>query len=120
MIDTVVNDLVRQHIKQKEISSMKLVEYEIHSISSRLTEEDNDNISIVSNTRKQVAVAQPPCSICQKKSNLLVVCEHCQSDICELCIEEHYQRITDQLQEKWTHCKAKFKQINENVGRLIR
>ena len=102
---------------------MKLVDYEIHSISSRLSEEDNRSVSsnhLLSNTRKQVAVAQPPCSICQKKTNLLVLCEHCQSDICELCMEEHYQRITNQLQEGWKHCRAKFEQINQNVGRWMR
>ena len=96
---------------------MKLVDYEINSISSRLTEDDQRSVSIASsNTRKQIAVVQPPCSICQKKFNLLIFCDHCQSDICELCTEKHYERITNQLQERWIHCRAKFEQINQNVG----
>lgn len=96
---------------------MKLVDYEINSISSRLTEDD---VSIASsNTRKQIAVVQPPCSICQKKSNLLIFCDHCQSEICELCMEQHYERITNQLEQRWIHCKGKFEQINQNVGREL-
>jgi len=114
VIDTVVNDLVRQHIKQKQISSTKIVDYDITSISSR--EDNTNNVSISSsNQRKQVAVAQPPCSICKKKSNLIILCEHCKTDICELCMEKHYQIISDQLQEKWIQSKEKFEQINEHV-----
>ncbi|CAF0784797.1 unnamed protein product [Rotaria sordida] len=126
VIDTVVNDLVRQHIKQKQISSKKLVDYDLISISSPRTEDDinpNDqqiplsiaSSSIHSTARKQVAVAQPPCTICKKKSNMIILCEHCNSDICELCMEKHYQIITDTLHDKWIQCKEKFDQINEHV-----
>lgn len=133
VIDTVVNDLVRQHIKQKQISSTKLVDYDESSISSHLTEEeeeDNNNYnnsndyqtnfsasssSLLPNPRKQVAVAQPPCSICKKKSHMIILCEHCKSDICEICMEKHRQIITDILHNKWMQCKEKFEQINEHV-----
>ena len=90
-------------------------------MSTRLTEEDdsNDHQTASSNppcnTRKQVAVAQPPCSICKKKIHLIILCEHCQCDICELCLEKHYQVTTDLLQDKWMQCKTKFEQINERV-----
>lgn len=97
---------------------MKLVDYEINSISSRLTEDDQRSSSgVSSNTRKPIAVVQPPCSICQNKFHRLIFCEHCQSDICELCTEKHYEQITNQLEERWMDCKAKFEQINQNVGR---
>jgi len=126
VIDSVVNDLVRQHIKQKQISSTKLVDYDLTSISPPLTEEDNNlndhqtalstsSTSFLPITRKQVAVAQPPCTICKKKSNMIILCEHCKSDICELCIEQHYQMITDTLHDKWKQCKEKFDEINEHV-----
>jgi hypothetical protein len=97
---------------------MKLVDYEMQSISSRLTEDDQRSSSASSSTtRKPIAVVQLPCSICLKKSHRLIVCDHCQSDICELCTEKHYEPITNQLQERWIHCKAKFEQINQHVGR---
>ncbi|CAF2928693.1 unnamed protein product [Rotaria sp. Silwood2] len=126
VIDTVVNDLVHQHIKQRQASSKKLVDYDSISISSPRTEDDvnpNDQqtpLSISSSSlpptaRKQVAVAQPPCTICKKKSNMIILCEHCNSDICELCMEKHYQIITDKLNNKWIQCKEKFDQINEHV-----
>ncbi|CAF0755923.1 unnamed protein product [Rotaria sp. Silwood1] len=126
VIDNVVNDLVRQQIKQKQASSKKLVDYDSISISSPQTEDDinpNDQqtaLSISSSslpltTRKQVAVAQPPCTICKRKSNMIILCEHCNSDICELCMEKHYQIIIDILHDKWIQCKKKFDQINEHV-----
>jgi hypothetical protein len=46
---------------------------------------------------------------------MIILCEHCQSDICELCMEKHYQIITDLLHDKWNQCKEKFDQINEHV-----
>lgn len=108
------------------MSSKKLVDYDSFSVSSIRTEDDKNHneqqsISLISsssfnlNMRKQVAVAQPPCSICKKKTNIIILCEHCKSDICELCMEKHYQMITDLLHEKWTQCKEKFEQINEHV-----
>ncbi|CAF1074737.1 unnamed protein product [Adineta ricciae] len=122
VIDSVVNDLVSQHIKKKQNSARKLVDYDVDCTSPSAIEEDtrfNDHqtsISVCSsNIRKQVAVAQPPCTICKKKSHLIVLCEHCQCDICELCIGQHYQSITDVLHEKWKQCKDKFHQINEHV-----
>ncbi|UJR35745.1 hypothetical protein I4U23_028494 [Adineta vaga] len=126
VIDSVVNDLVSQHIKQKQVSSTKLVDYDVISNSPSLIE-DNNNINdhqttistlsstILSNRRKQVAVAQPPCTICKKKSHMIILCEHCKCDICELCIEQHYQSIADVLDDKWKQCKEKFHQINEHV-----
>lgn len=118
-----MNDLVRQYIKQKNKSVKKLVDYDSNSLSSQIAEEEwNADVSdslassnLCSVSRKQVAVAQPPCTICKKKSNTIVLCEHCKSDICELCMEKHYQMITDMLQNKWTQCKEKFNQINEYV-----
>ncbi|CAF4121240.1 unnamed protein product, partial [Rotaria magnacalcarata] len=127
VIDNVVNDLVRQHIKQKQNSTKKVVDYDSISISSQRTEQDtnpNDqhaSISVVSSSlpstlRKQVAVAQPPCTICKKKSNMIILCEHCKSDICEFCMEKHYQIISDMLSDKWIQCKEKFNQINSHVA----
>ncbi|CAF1358732.1 unnamed protein product [Adineta steineri] len=131
VVDSVVNDLVRQHIKQNQLPSTKLVDYDVTSILSPVTEEDNnlnDHQTIVSTTttaslssnhlpitRKQVAVAQPPCAICKKKSNMIILCEHCKCDICEICIEQHYQMITDVLEDKWKQCKEKFNRINDHV-----
>jgi tRNA A37 N6-isopentenylltransferase MiaA len=46
---------------------------------------------------------------------MIILCEHCQLDICELCMEKHYQIITNSLQKKWSECKDKFEQINEHV-----
>jgi len=46
---------------------------------------------------------------------MIILCEHCKSDICELCMEKHYQVITDLLHDKWIQCKEKFEQINEHV-----
>ena len=107
------------------MTSKKLVDYDCTSISSRITDEDHlhDHQTSLSTSistslptiRKQVAVAQPPCSICKKKSNLIILCEHCKSDICELCMEKHYQILTDTLNNKWIQCKEKFDQINQYV-----
>jgi hypothetical protein len=108
-----VNDLVHQRLKQDEIRSSKLV----NEPSIHLDGQDHSRGSavVVPTERKTVAVAQPPCSICKKKSSLVVLCEHCQSDICELCMAKHYEVLTESLQHKWMECQKKFHQINAHV-----
>ena len=46
---------------------------------------------------------------------MIILCQHCKTDICELCMEKHYEIIGDVLQNKWMQCKEKFDQINEHV-----
>ena len=75
--------------------------------------------NLSSTTNKQAVLVQPPCTICKTKSNIIILCKHCQSDICELCMSKHYQIITDTLHDQWMKCKEKFNRINENVVRLI-
>lgn len=125
VIDTVVNDLVRQRLKSEQVSSNKLVQYELSSNSSHLSDEIPSepivsfaSFRLSSMERKPVAVAQPPCNLCQKKSNLIVLCEHCQADICELCMKKHYEILTDTLEKKWIECEKKFHQINAYVCRF--
>lgn len=106
-------------MKQDQIRSNKLG----NEASIQVTDHDQSRGSAVvvpsshfpPQERKTVAVAQPPCSICKKKTSLVELCQHCQSDICELCMEKHYDGLTESFQQKWMECLKKFHQINAHV-----
>lgn len=68
-----------------------------------------------SSRKAQIAVVQPPCSICKMKTNPIVLCQHCQNDICEICINKHYKLIIDLLQTQWKECREKFETINQHA-----
>ena len=49
------------------------------------------------------------------KTNLIVLCQHCQNDICEIFITKHYELVANVLQTQWKQCRDKFENINQHV-----
>ncbi|CAF1416398.1 unnamed protein product [Didymodactylos carnosus] len=108
VVDSFINEMVQYYLRRK--ANPKVVK----------SSENNHHQVIPLHTtsqKKQIAFAQPPCKICSKKSNYLFICDHCNEEICDKCMDKHRAEVTERINKKWLKCKQQFAINNELLSK---